>query len=62
MKVTKPIQASPEFIRDNQYNPNYEIVIEEDNKGLWEYMVDYYGEGRIMNFPSGKPCFFCEVL
>jgi hypothetical protein len=62
MQVTKPIQASPEFIRDNQYSPSYEVIVEEDNKGLWEHMVYYYGATLIMEFPSGKPCFFCEVL
>lgn len=62
MKVTKPIQASPEFIRDNQYNPSYEVVVESDNKGMWDYMVEYYGKERVMKFPSGTECFFCEVL
>ncbi|QZI87049.1 hypothetical protein MYOV085v1_p0027 [Vibrio phage 355E48.1] len=41
MKVVKPIQASPEFIRDNQYNPKYEVLYEEDNPEIWEYMVEY---------------------
>ncbi|CAM0047094.1 hypothetical protein VPH184E373B_0119 [Vibrio phage 184E37-3b] len=62
MKVVKPIQASPEFIRDNQYNPKYEVLYEEDNPEIWEYRVEYYGKERIMCFPSGRECFFSEVL
>ncbi len=62
MKVTKPLQASPEFIRDNQYKPEYEVVVQEDNQDLWEHMIEYYGKERIMKFPSGKECFFLEIL
>lgn len=62
MKVTKPIQASPEFIRDNQYKSGYEVICRESNKDLFEQMVEYYGECRVMQFPSGKECFFCKVM
>ncbi|AUR92193.1 hypothetical protein NVP1170O_080 [Vibrio phage 1.170.O._10N.261.52.C3] len=62
MKVVKPIQASPEFIRDNQYNPNYEVVTEESAPELFETMVEYHGDCRVMEFPSGLKCFFSEVL
>lgn len=62
MKVTKPLQASPEFIRDNQYKPEYEVVVQAGNQGLWKHMVEYHGKELIMKFPSGKECFFLEIL
>ena len=61
MLTRKPVQASPEFIRDNQYNDKYSVVTKEDDPCLFDCMLDYHGEARIMNFPSGRECFFCEV-
>lgn len=62
MKHLTPIQASPEFIRDNQYNSLYEVVTQTYNKDLYEHMLEYHGACRLMSFPSGTLCFFCKVV
>lgn len=62
MKCLTPIQASPEFIRDNQYNSLYEVVTQTYNKDLYEHMLEYHGVCRLMSFPNGTLCFFCKIV
>ena len=56
-----PIQASPEFIRDNQYEDGYIVITEDYYPVLFDAMVASFGSEMVMNFPSGRECFFCKM-
>lgn len=61
MPKIKPIQASPEFIRDNQYNENYIVITKNEYPSLFDLFLEYHGSERLMYFPSGLECFFCKI-
>ncbi|QCQ57771.1 hypothetical protein KNV09_gp117 [Vibrio phage Athena] len=61
----KPLKASPEFIRDNQYNDKY-IVVKEESIAKFNLhfltCVKTYGAEYIMRYPSGLRCFIIEKI
>lgn len=53
----KCLSVSPEFVRDNQYKPQYTVIDEYYDAEIFNRFLQT-NPHKVCYFPSGKRCFF----